>query len=291
MGSGKGKVAAAAGAGAAFRGAALWLQGSRRNVLLSLTAVGVLALGASEAWRHYGTTHAHWESYRLGPGDLHMTPPPSWIHADIKRDVVQIGSLESLSLLERSTVQRVSEACSLHPWVSEVRRVAKHYPASIRVEVDYRKPVAMVEVEHNNRPHLLPIDRLGVVLPPEEFSSAQVMALPRIAVGNTFPAGAVGTAWGDQRVAAAALLAEALCDDWPRLPLFCIEALPTIAGGEPELTAFEIVARDHRRFVWGRAPGREGSGEKTTAQKLERLRTLLESPATATSGTAIDLRT
>jgi hypothetical protein len=289
MGSSQGKIAGAVTAGAISQLSA-WLRGRRRNTLLALGVVGGLAFAANEAWRHYGTTHAHWENYSVGIDAIHVTPPPPWVHSDVKTDVVRLGSLENLSLLERNTSQRVAEAFALHPWVSNVQRVAKFYPASIQVQVAYRKPVAVVEVEHEGQPGLLPVDRLGILLPPEDFSTGQVKLLPRVAVGKTFPVGAIGTSWGDERVAAGALVAEALCDDWGQTSLFRIEALPTIAGGSPEQTAFEIVTRDQRRFVWGRGPGREASGEKTAQEKRARLLELLKN-AESNAPSVIDLRT
>jgi len=165
----------------------------------------------------------------------------------------------------------VAQAFAMHPWVHHVERVAKHHPASLKIELAYRRPVAVVEVERGDQPGLLPIDRDGILLPPEDFSVAQVKSLPRIAVGQTFPAGSVGTAWGDDRVAAAALVAEALCDDWPQAPLYQIAALPAIAGSTTRSATFEIVSRDGRRFYWGRAPGQEESGDKSIAQKREQL--------------------
>lgn len=267
----KSKAAAQIAAAAPLRTAATWLEGSRRNVLLVLVSVGALAFAALEAWRQYGTTHAHFETYMVSEQGIEITPPPPWVRASVKSDVIRLGSLEQVSLLETDTSRRVAQAFALHPWVQQVQRVAKHYPASIRVDVTYRRPVAVVEVERGDQPGLLPIDRDGILLPPEDFSIAQVKSLPRIAVGQTFPAGSVGTAWGDERVAAAALIAEALCDDWPDTPLFQIASLPAIAGGAAQASSFEIVSRDGRRYLWGRAPGQEGASEQSSADKRAEL--------------------
>jgi hypothetical protein len=263
----KGKVDSGAAAGIAFRAVSAWLQGTRRNVLVALTVVAILAVAAGQAWQQYGASEAHSEAYLVGLAQIDVNPPPPWVHGDVKREAIRLGSLEQLSLLDRNATQRVSQAFALHPWVSDVRRVSKHFPASVEVNVVYRKPVAIVEVEYGGEPGLLPIDRSATLLRPEDFSTAQVKALPRIYVGRTFPVGSVGATWGDDRVAAAALVAELLCDEWEALQLHRIEALPSIAGGLQELTAFEIVANNGRRFVWGRAPGREASGERTSDAK------------------------
>lgn len=275
----------------AFRLAAGCLQGNRRNAFIALLAVGVLAFAAAHTWKQYGATHAHWETYTVAVRDIDVTPPPAWVHSDVKSDVVRLGSLERLSLLERDTTRHVAQAFALHPWVGRVHRVSKRYPAAMKVELSYRRPVAVVEVEHAGQPGLLPIDRDGILLPPEDFSVGQVKELPRISLGKTFPAGSVGTPWGEERVVAAALIAEAICDAWSRAPLFKIAALPALAGGSAEATSFEIVARDGRRFIWGRAPSREASGEKTPAEKRSRLLKQLAEPADGNVEQPFDLRT
>jgi hypothetical protein len=269
--SSKSKAAAQIAAASSLRTAASWLQGSRRNVLLALLSVGFLGFAALEAWRKYGATHAHFEAYIVTVQGIEVTPPPPWAPVSVKTDVIRLGSLDEVSLLEADTSRRVAQAFALHPWVQQVHRVAKRYPASITVDLVYRRPVAVVEVERGSQPGLLPIDREGILLPPEDFSVAQVKSLPRIAVGKTFPASSVGNPWGDDRVSAAALVAEALCEDWAHAPLFQIAALPPLAGGNSQSPAFEVVARDGRRFGWGHAPGQEGAGEKTSAEKRTQL--------------------
>lgn len=266
----KSKAAAQIAAAASLRTAASWLQGNRRNLLLVLISVGVLGFAALESWKQYGASHAHFETYTVDPQGFEITPPPPWVRATIKSDVMRLGSLERVSLLEAGTSRRVAQAFELHPWVQKVQRVSKHYPASIHVDLTYRRPVAVVEVERGDQPGLLPVDRDGILLPPEDFSTAQVKALPRIAVGQTFPAGAVGTSWGDDRVTAAAAIAEVLCDDWSHVPLFQIAALPAVPGSASRSTDFEIVARDGRRFDWGTASAPDGS-KQTLAEKRTQL--------------------
>jgi len=291
MGSAKTKSHGPLAVAAVLSLAADCVRGRRRNVLLALAVVGALASAAAEGWEHYGATHAHWETYSVSAADLRVTNPPPWVHGNVKGDVVRMGSLDRLSLLEHDTARQVAQAFALHPWVAEVKRVSKCYPARITVELAYRRPVAVVEVEHGGQPGLLPVDRDGILLPPEDFSAGQVKALPRIALGKTFPASSVGTAWGDDRVVAAALVAEVLCDDWSHMPLFQISARPPLSGAIEKATSFEIVARDGRRFYWGHAPGHERSKERTATEKRARLMERLAKPVDEQSPEPIDLST
>lgn len=270
--------------------ASAWLRGGRRSLLLILLALGGLSFAAYEAWTRYGAAHAHWESYSLTLRDVQMTPPPAWVRSDVRGDVARIGSLDSLSLLDHNLTRQVAHAFALHPWVAKVERVSKFYPAGLRVDLAYRRPVGMVEVEHQGKPGLLPIDRDGVLLPPEDFSAAQAKSLPRLSVGKTFPAGPVGSSWDDPRVTVAAILADFLVDDWAKHPeLFEIVAMPLTYGGLPETVSFEIVLRSGRRITWGRAPGREGSGEAIATEKRTKLFDLLKT-SSVDDQTHVDLR-
>src|SRR5215203_734618 len=109
MGS-KSKVATQIAAASSLRTAATWLQGGRRNVLLVLISIGVLGFAALEAWKQYGASHAHVEAYTVGPQGFEVTPPPPWVRASIKNDVIRLGSLDHVSLLEIDTSRRVAQA-------------------------------------------------------------------------------------------------------------------------------------------------------------------------------------
>jgi hypothetical protein len=171
--------------------------------------------------------------------------------------------------------------------VERVVRVTKFFPARVQVELDYRRPVAMVEVEFQGQAGLLPVDRFGVLLPPKDFTAGDAKSLPRIRMDKTFPAGSVGSPWGDERVSGACRIAELLVDSWSNSPLFCIVALPLAPGATSAEARYELATRGERRLVWGRAPGKELAGELSPNLKVEKLWSALRSPGKET----IDLST
>ena len=258
----------------------------QRNALLLLAMLGGLGYAAFEAWKHWGASHAHWETYTLGWEEISVSPPPPWVRSDVKGDVARRVESTRLALRDQDLTRQVAQSFALHPWVAKVQRVKKAYPASLQVELAYRRPVAMVEVEHQGRAGLLPIDRDGVLLPPEDFTTGDAKALPRIRIEKAFPVGSVGSAWGDERVVGAARLAEVVAEKWSSSPLFCIAAQPLTPGGSAEATCFELLTRAERHILWGRAPGRESSGELHAAEKIEKLWEVLRRPGTE----PVDLR-
>jgi hypothetical protein len=209
--------------------------------------------------------------YLVDVRELDVTPPPKWIRADVKAEVLRDAGLPAqISILDERLKESLTQAFSLHPWVAAVEKVETSYPARISVTVVYRRPVAMVEVHDG----LLPVDARGVLLPPEDFTPQEALKYPRVAGLAGSPLGPIGTRWGNPVVEAAAKLAEVLEPAWGELQLHHI-ASATGAGTNLSAIALEITTRGGTRFVWGRAPGNEQVEEPRANEKLVRLKKLV----------------
>jgi hypothetical protein len=252
----------------------------------SLGVVIALACGAFMAWQRWGATVLASPQYQLTVDAIEVTPQPVWIMRDVKSQVVTDVLLDQLSLLDPQVTIRVARAFEEHPWISKVRRVSKQVPARIVVELDYRQPIVMVEAIGGG---FWPVDKDGVLLPPDEFTPNQTRDFLRVFAENAQPAGKVGTSYGDGRVLGAAAIAEVLEMDWRQLNLEKIVARTTNALGrkldEPE---FDLYTRLGTRLVWGRAPGFEQNGEIKAPAKRARLAEHLRSN---TASPETDLRT
>ena len=134
--------------------------------------------------------------------------------------------------MDDDLVERVAKAFAGHPWVAKVLSVAKRYPASVKVELAYRKPVCMVVVPGG----LVPVDEGGILLPRGEgdFSPLEATRYPRLEGIDHMPAAPVGSRWTDAKVIGGAEIAAAIGPAWGGLGLRSIVPLaadPTIAGG------------------------------------------------------------
>jgi hypothetical protein len=172
--------------------------------------------------------------------------------------------------LDDRTTNRLSQAFSLHPWVSRVAAVRTAYPTHIAVDLVYRRPVAMVEVPGG----LLPIDADGILLPTEDFTPEQARDYPRAAGIDSTPLGPVGTRWGDPKVEAAAKLAELLADDWQQLGLRRILVREETTAESGRRLVLDLTTRGGTTLVWGSQLGSEVASELKPAEKLKRLRQL-----------------
>jgi hypothetical protein len=236
----------------------------------------VLAVGfvGNLAWKHYLPQIARHPQYQIAADHIHISPLPAWIRADVKAEVLRDSSLiGKLSVIEdhQQLQKRVRDAFAFHPWVEEVGAIKIDLPASLDVELKYRRPVAAVETVDKSTVSYMPIDARGVRLPEGDFTDYERRSLPRISGVAGVPS--VGDRWEDERVSNAADLAAKLADVWGQLRL--VEIIPSLHAqvrGEVSFFAFEIMTSGGTRIVWGAAPGREAdAAESTFEAKRKRL--------------------
>ncbi len=240
-----------------------------RRLIAAAIILGLVLVGWSYAWRMWGEPGTTGHDFLVTPEKISVTPLPAWIHADVKMEVVKSGSLSSLPLRDPQLVDKVSRAFAAHSWVASVKKVSKHYPARIEVELEYRRPVAMVEVTWQGEPKLYFIDAASVILPSDDFEKEVAQKAPhflRIFADDVSPAGrAFGTPWGSERIAGAALLADVWQGRWQKLGLYRVLVTKVDPNGKP---MYVLETKSGTRVHWGLAPGSELKGEQTPREKI-----------------------
>lgn len=239
-----------------------------RNAFLGVGLVILLIAAAVVAWGKYGPEITRNSRYVLTEKMISVTPPPRWIHADVRAEVVRNKGLTELSLLDKGLVGKVADAFALHPWVARVNSVRKR-PDGVTVEVTYRKPVAMVKVRTDGRDGLIPVDAKGILLPTDDFSIAEIRSYLRVEIPDISPYANAGVAWEDQRVLDAAQVAAAWGEHWRDLGLYRIVA--RVDDSDPfhrHSAFFELHTKLGSQILWGHAPGREIDGEAKSGEKI-----------------------
>ncbi len=212
--------------------------------------------------------------YQLPWSQVLISTPGRWVPREMAAQVRQMSGLpDPLPLLDETLTERLALAFAQHPWVAEVRSVAKTGPRSLRVDVTYRKPVLMVRTKRG----LYPVDHDGVLLPPSDFVPVDAERFPIAEGVRSVPGGPAGTAWGDQAVRGAARLAEVLIrpeeqtSAWERSRMAAIQILePSRPAESLEQVTLGVTTSTGSQIVWGRPPGAD-SLEPTVEQKLLRL--------------------
>ena len=128
--------------------------------------------------------------YRVTADDVEITPLPPWIHSDVRGEAIRGITLRgSMSVMDDKLTQRIADAFGLHPWVAKVVGVRKFHPSRVKVDLEYRRPVLMVEVPVPGGVGLLPVDVQGAWLPSGDFSPIEANGYPRLAGITSSPVG------------------------------------------------------------------------------------------------------
>jgi cell division septal protein FtsQ len=213
--------------------------------------------------------------YQVSVSQIEVNAAPRWVPHDLVEQAAnRAGLADHLSILDEDLTTVIAEAFQLHPWVAEVKRVEKTYPARIQVELSYRRPVAMVQLEQG----MYPVDTEGFLLPPNDFSVADTKRFPVIRNASSTPQGPSGTSWGDAEVVGAARLAEVLYGvggpncHWRKFGFAAI-SIPSQKSEHisADNLAYELTTTSGSRIIWGRSPGSDHPGELSPEQKLGRL--------------------
>lgn len=261
-----------------------WLIGPGRGALILVAVVGLFGGGWFFTQRWLWPKIADSPEYRLTVEQVEITPPPPWIHTDIRGEVLRSPALDGpLSIMDDTLTKRIATAFAAHPWVAKVQKVSKSYSA-VKVELAYRKPVCMVAVPNNGLlpAGLLPVDADAVLLPTgenaENFTAQEALRFPCLQGVERWPTCAAGQRWTDARVIGAAEIAAAIGDLWEPMRLHYIVPLrddPTapVGGGAAARTTepfFTITTygESGTRILWGYAPNAGVLGEPPAAKKV-----------------------
>lgn len=272
----------------------LLLRLFRPRLLCALAAVILFVVALPRIARLLPDLERH-PDYQLQLTDIELTERPGWVPHDLIEQVSDRAGLPpEISMLESGWTATLAEAFRLHPWVKSVHAIRCTGPGRVIVDLEYRRPVAMVEV----RMGVYPVDAEGVLLPPADFSVRDTRRYCLIRNCRTTPQGPAGTPWGDPAVAGAARIAAALMASteqassyWRQLRLTSIEVpQETPAGATLDDLVFRLTTLRGSRILWGRAPGTRHPGELSTEQKLGRLEKYLARLDDGSGPYEIDIR-
>lgn len=251
---------------------------TRRRVLaiVALGVVGMLAFGGQAAWKLAAPLIVNRERYLLRAEAISITPPPEWIAADVRGQVVHNAGLDGrLSVLDPGFFQAVSNAFALHPWVKSVDQIEKRQGPAVQVALTYREPIAVIDMPDGSAGKLLPVDERGVHLPAEDVPLIRRERLPRLTNITGLPP--EGQTWDDGRVPGGVQIAMGLADVWEAWHLQ--EIAPStrleVRDGRQYFT-YTIRTRGGTFINWGAAPLAGAPGEDEFPVKRARLKECVE---------------
>lgn len=218
-------------------------------------------------------------TYQVVRAAIALPDRPDYIPADLLDRIWQRAELpERFSILEPGLAEKLGRAFEQSPWVREVKRIQLAYPTTIEIELEYRRPVALVRSAEG----FYPIDRDGILLPPSDFSAAQLPRYPIVENVRTLPRGPAGVHWGDLAVWGAARLVDLLVPEgdtakyWKKYDLASVRVygeadLETSSIDHLHQISYRLITRGGSEVIWGIAPGVTDPTEPNAETKLQRL--------------------
>ncbi len=258
---------------------------------LFVFATSFLIGGAIFLWERHQDQIINLEEFRLTKDKITVTPPPAWANDDLKQLVLSESTddlhsdAENLpSILDTQLVSRTATVIRNVGCVERVDSVRKS-KSGLDIDVIYRVPVALVELSKVSFPFswpkakpdeqvLLPVDRLGVVMPQ---ALGEGLSVPKILVVHPLasPSQALEIPcwadWPDERIKDAAAIS-ALFETTANAIGFSrivTRRKPDLSTGY--LDSFELWPDRGTQVIWGNAPGKETKGEAKAEVKLRAL--------------------
>ena len=261
--------------------------GGGKSLLIGLLLAGVLAAGGYKIWQFVRGRVLSSEEYQLTPEKIQISPwpPPRWVQPDPRQEVfAQLRRRGPISIMDETlTAERITAAFEQNPWIAKVRKVAKKYPATVEVAVEYRQPVLMVRIDTPSSQIYYAVDADGISLPTEGcFDPVELRTYPCLVGVEKPPATIAGKRWGDSRVIGGAEIAAALLPVWEKLrfkqivprahslsaPVASPDATQSPQFGDYR---FELVTQGDKHINWGKAPTDKNSPDASPAQKVKTL--------------------
>lgn len=265
----KAKAATASSLGGLAAFVRFWWRPQNRSLALCGCMVFLFVGAMVYGWRRWGQPAMQAPDYFVTAETMEVSPQPKWIRADVRAEVIRAAGITRLDLRDRQLLDKVSRAFALHPWVAKVLRVRKRFPAQVHVELQYRRPSAVVEVAVNGHSELLFVDEESVLLPSADFQPEQAKDYLRIAGNGETTASVFGMAWGSRRIAGAVRLAALWTNRWQPLELYRIVAVER--PGEP--LTYELRTKKDVKVLWGSLE--TTSAEPAPAEKIAALEQLV----------------
>ena len=274
--------------------------------LFLVSTVVVLAV-ALMSWDRYKNQILPPDQFQLTAANVVISPQPLWSDQDLKQ--VVLGDVDSenyrpKSVMDTDLVGDAAAKLKSIGWIEHIDRIEKS-KSGLRVDLTYRQPVGMVEINKttmpksvlkNLKPVNLHVDRQGVLMGGRMSESPNDNLL--ITIGNPMYMDQLLTwsPWLDSRVQGAAKIADTLKDHWKPLGFYRLTTFRSRGNATDRRIPYELWTDPVRKYrvhlIWGNPPGEELTNEASASEKLFALETYAQAngPFNLMTDRVVDVR-
>ena len=243
---------------------------SSRFFWLAVSILFIL-LASSYAWNRFKPHVAANEAYHLTPTSLTITDQPEFLISNVKEEVFTEIQEQKMSLLDTNVLENIAQTLNEHRCVEGVYTVSKTQ-AGIIAEIEYRKPIAAVEVIDNGKSALIPVSQTCFPIDTLDLKRETIESLPRVnLLGDSSGRILSGTKWELSYLAEALSVVKLLKEKKLLQTVTRITmAKPVIAEIEEPEFVLQMVS-GHRVF-WGKAVASSKEKDPRSAALIEAIK-------------------
>ncbi len=223
-----------------------------------LKTATVVGLCAGAIWGlHKAQANKYRESEYWQGSRFELIDAPAGIGELILED---LAGLRQSHWTDEHLCERVYDRLARNVWIRWIHRISKAKPGVVRVDCEYRLPIAMIQ----NHEYFYLVDEYGVRLPGQYGYQPGWLLIQGVAEGLPQP----GEMWPGDDIAAGVRLAKMILEQPYHDQVEALLLHNYQGRRDPYSAHIELVTdRDGNRILWGSAPGEELE-ENTAAQKL-----------------------
>ena len=237
-------------------------------ITLFIGCVCLIVIGSVVLWEQNSKYFLQNEKYALTPDRITVSDGEmsDELRTMILSDLGQPGDTE-LSTLDTNLVSHVASFVESQPFVQRVS--VRKTASNLRVDVDYRDPVGIVEVGKLQ----IAVDSQGVILDGRVYASKTADDFLRITLDRPVSRGlSTWETWPDQRIVQAAAVCNELQPVWKEFELYRVVTFARPNEPATESYDFQAWTKFGGKLIWSRS----GVRNVTANQKIKAVREFIE---------------
>lgn len=237
-------------------------------------AVGTLVVGTDACWQEFREDVVKQRQLLLTPERVTLNSPPTFYPTRFVQDLQQQIADGNPSLLDPQLLKQVVTTVEKHPSVHTVASATKN-SQGVQLEIDYRVPVAMLEIVSNR---FWIIDQTGTILAADvtaevapqrnlNLESILRVELPGL---RRFLDQRPGQLWQDEVILQAAKISQQIRDRWPSWGVYQLVCFCPPEQSPHEQAPWELWTRNGAKVIWANSAHDDGIPWMTKAEALTR---------------------
>lgn len=220
-------------------------------------------------------------TYKINLAPLEVLHKPDWCSEPYFSETIRASMQMSgqVSLFDEGLVNQLLNKYQKNGWVAKVKSIEKQFPNKMKIQLELRRPVAVVEIKKlSNRSFYYLVDKNGVRLPSEYYTIPPIPVTLPVIVGVRSSPPLAGEKWLDKGLSDALDVAGVLkkYQVYPKLDVAIID-ITNIAGKvNKKSSEIVIVTKNNVQIEWGRPIKTDKLFEISAEEKIKNLYRVLE---------------